>query len=42
MNRDAKEYKESLNPNQIAYFENEVVTDKLLEYLKKENNIVCE
>lgn len=35
--RDFKEYKESLNERQLGYFENEVITDKLLEMLKKEN-----
>lgn len=37
--RDFKEYKESLNERQLGYFENEVITDKLLEMLKKENTI---
>lgn len=37
--RDFKEYKESLNERRLGYFENEVITDKLLEMLKKENTI---
>ncbi len=37
--RDFKEYKESLNERQLGYFENEVINDKLLEMLKKENTI---
>ena len=40
MNKEVKEFTEQLTPEQNAYFENEVVTDKLLDFLKAENNIV--
>ena len=40
MNQDEKEFASKLTPDQTAYFENEVITDKLLDFLKKENNIV--
>ena len=40
MDKDVKEFTEQLTPEQNAYLENEVVTDKLLDFLKAENNIV--
>jgi len=40
MNQDEKEFASKLTPDQTAYFENEVITDKLLDFLKAENNIV--
>lgn len=40
MNVDAKEYAAQLNAEQTSYVENEVITDKLLEFLKSNNNII--
>ncbi len=40
--RDEKEYKASLTPDQMVYFENEVITDKLLDFLKAQNSIITE
>ncbi|MEG1705923.1 MAG: trigger factor [Clostridia bacterium] len=37
--QDPSEFKSKLTPDQLAYFENQDVTDKLLELLKKENTI---
>ena len=39
MNKDAGEFKKSLNERQIAYFENNVIIDKVFEFLTK-NNII--
>ena len=40
MNVDAKEYAAQLNAEQTSYIENEVITDKLLEFLKSNNSII--
>ena len=40
MNQDVKEFTEKLTAEQSSYIENEVITDKLLDFLKAENNIV--
>ena len=40
MNFDAKEYAAQLNAEQTSYIENEVITDKLLEFLKSNNSII--
>ncbi len=42
LKRDEKEYKASLTPDQMVYFENEVITDKLLDFLKAQNSIITE
>ncbi len=39
MGKDAEEFKKSLNERQIAYFENNVVIDKVFKFLT-ENNII--
>ncbi len=39
MGRDAEEFKKSLNERQVAYFENNVVIDKVFKFLT-ENNII--
>lgn len=39
MGKDAEEYKKTLNPDQLGYFENMVVSDKLFDFLTK-NNII--
>ena len=40
MNKDVKEFSAELTEEQTSYIENEVVTDKLLDFLKTANNIV--
>jgi len=40
MNQDVKEFTAKLTPDQTAYFENEVITDKMLDFLRAQNNIV--
>lgn len=39
VNKSFEEFKASLRPNEIAYFENQAITEALLEFLKKENTI---
>lgn len=39
VNKTFDEFKASLNANEIAYFENQAVTEALLAFLKKENTI---
>lgn len=39
VNKTFDEFKSSLHANEIAYFENQAVTEALLEFLKKENTI---
>ncbi len=39
MNRDAEEFKKSLNERQVAYFENNVIIDKVFAFLTK-NNVI--
>ena len=40
MNQDVKDFTAKLTPDQTAYFENEVITDKMLDFLRAQNNIV--
>lgn len=35
-----EEYKKSVNPQQIAYIQNEIATDKLMKFLKENNKFV--
>lgn len=37
--QDVAEFEAGLQPDQMAYFENQVITEKLLDLLKKENTI---
>ena len=39
MGKDAEEYKKSLPANQLSYFENNVLIEKLFDFLTKNNKI---
>lgn len=40
VDKDAEEYKKSIDPRQLEYITNDIIITKLFDFLKAENNLV--